>query len=125
MNLGSGCWWLLVAFGGGPSSASLLNLAAQDLCQRSTSMSVSVGNTWAGKSGGKASPVSGCLKSQFLTAYCMNGTCSSGPSKISSDSQREKPRMVRAGIVGGAKSSWVGWSVCWQPVACQIKEREA
>ncbi len=66
-------------------------------------------------------PLSGFFKSQCLTANCMNGTCSSGPSSISMLSHLTKPLTVRAGIDGGAKSSpSFGCSVCWQPVACQI-----
>lgn len=36
------------------------------------------------------------------------------------DSHREKPRGVRVGIEGGAKSLSVGCRLCWQPVTCHM-----
>ena len=45
---------------------------------------------------------------KMLIAFCMKGTCSSGPSKISMLCHRTKPLVVRAGILGGLKSSVVG-----------------
>lgn len=37
--------------------------------------------------------------------------------------QRTKPRVVRAGMEGGLKSSsGVGWRVCWQPIDAYIQD---
>jgi len=106
--------------GRGPSSSSGVarcrSFSAQELCHLSISASGFWGKASFGSSTGNNSPVSGFVSAQFRTAYCMNGTCSSGPRSISIDCHLTKPFVVSAGIEGGANSSLVGWSVCWQPI---------
>lgn len=112
-----------LALGSSSSSgvACCRNFSAQRECHCTISASALLGSASAGRSIGKGSPVSGCLRPNLFTAAWRNGTCSSGSSNVSIDSQRTKPRGVRVGIEGAAKSSLVGLRECWQPMDLQTR----
>lgn len=100
--------------------AFFLNFSAHSACQASTSLSGTRGNASVGRSTGNVSPVSGFLIPN-LTAFCINGTCSSGPSNISIDCHCTNPLCVSAGMEGGSKLLLVGWRLCWQPILAYIQ----
>lgn len=93
--------------------ARLRSALAHCSCHFSISGSAMRGKAVVGRSMGKGCFVSGWRMGKFEREAWMKGTCSSGPRRISMDCQRTKPRVVRAGMQGGRKSSFgVGWSVC-------------
>jgi hypothetical protein len=100
------------------------NFSAQVLCHFSISASGTNGKASLGKSIGNLSPVSGFLMLNSRTAVWMNGTCSSGPNRISIDCHLTNPRSVRHGIEGGANSFFVGCRLCWQPIEAYIHDME-
>lgn len=100
------------------------NFSAHCACHFTIMGSGTSGKASIGRSGGNLSPVSGCSISNFRTAYCMNGTCSSGPSSISIDCQFTYPRIVNAGTDGGLKTFSSGCRVCWQPMLAYIQDIE-
>jgi hypothetical protein len=104
--------------------ARFRNSCAHRSCHFSISGSAVKGKASLGTGCGKRIPVSGCFIPKSRIAFWMNGTCSSGPRRISIDCQRTKPLVVRAGTEGGSKSLFVGWRVCWQPMEAYIHDIE-